>query len=67
MYFSTKDPGQQAFTFQVGVGKVIAGIYKLIYLFYLKTLYQLYLRPKKKLFVSCNPTLTSFYSKKSLP
>ena len=24
-------------------------------------------RPKKKLFVSCNPTLTSFYSKKSLP
>ena len=22
---------------------------------------------KKKLFVSCNPTLTSFYSKKSLP
>ena len=24
------------------------------------------LRPKEKLFVSCNPTLTSFYSKKSL-
>ena len=24
-------------------------------------------RPEKKLFVSCNPTLTSFYSKKSLP
>ena len=26
-----------------------------------------YLGLKKKLFVSCNPTLTSFYSKKSLP
>ena len=25
------------------------------------------LRPKKRWFVSCNPTLTSFYSKKSLP
>ena len=25
-----------------------------------------HVRPKKKLFVSCNPTLTSFYSKKSL-
>ena len=28
---------------------------------------QISFRPKKKLFVSCNPTLTSFYSKKSLP
>ena len=27
----------------------------------------IWLRPKKKLFVSCNPTLTSFYSKKCLP
>ena len=25
------------------------------------------IRPKKKLFVSCNPTLTSFYQEKSLP
>ena len=27
----------------------------------------LMIRPKKSLFVSCNPTLTSFYSKKSIP
>ena len=27
----------------------------------------LIVKPKKKLFFSCNPTLTSFYSKKSLP
>ena len=29
--------------------------------------YNLIIRPKKKLIVSCNPTLTNFYSKKSLP
>ena len=28
---------------------------------------EIHLGLKKKLFVSCNPTLTSFYSKKSLP
>ena len=37
-------------------------------LFQLSFVYSiLVFRPKKKLFVSCNPTLTSFYSKESLP
>ena len=30
-------------------------------------IYTCQLRPKEKLFVSCKPTLTSFYSKKGLP
>ena len=29
--------------------------------------HQQHIRPKKKLFVSCNPTLTSFYSKNPYP